>query len=426
MKNNKTKEELSAENKLLKSKLASAEETLDAILSGKVDALVVSDKIDSTIFSLEGTDYTYRIFIEKMKEGAITIDDEGKILFCNSQFAKILSIPIEQIIEYKLKDFIVEKDQEILEALLSQVTTESVNGELCLYSKNRGKIEVHLSITDLQIKNIHEICIVVTDLTEIKKAEAALRTAHDELEQRVKDRTEELTRLNSSLKKEVTIRKMAEKKIEASLKEKEIMLKEIHHRVKNNLQIVSSLLNLQSAYITDKEAKEYFNESQNRIKSMALIHEKLYGTQNFTNLNFGVYVKELTSNLFSSYNNQTKYVKLELALEDVNLDLDLAIILGLIINELVSNSLKHAFPVPPPANRKWKIKVGLSSFTSTVLKLSISDNGVGIPNEVDINNTNSLGMQLVNAFVDQLKGTLEINTENETEFIIYFPLKSTI
>ncbi len=200
---------------------------------------------------------------------------------------------------------------------------------------------------------------------------------------------------------------------------KQLFLKEIYHRVKNNLQIVISLLSLQSQKIDDRKVKEFFNESQNRIKSMAFIHEKLYKIKDLAGINFKEYIQDLTSNLFRSYGVNPGNINLKLDIVDVILDLDTALPCGLIVTELVSNALKHAFP----SGRKGEILIKLSSDYNEKYTLTIKDNGIGLPADIDIQKANTLGLQLVTNLVKQLKGTIEVEKRNGTEINIYFTEK---
>ncbi len=221
---------------------------------------------------------------------------------------------------------------------------------------------------------------------------------------------------------DITERIHAREQIEASLKEKVVLLKEIHHRVKNNLQVISSLFSLQSAYIKDKEAREMFNESRNRVKSMALIHEKLYLSKSLTHVNFSDYIQELISYLFSTYKYNSNTIDLEINIDKIEIDVDFAVNLGLIINELVSNTLKHAFPdnfSKPSGDCKLQIKL-ISNCDSEFI-LIIKDNGIGFPGNVDFKNTDSLGLQLVNTLVEQHNGKIELNNDGGAEFSLTFP-----
>jgi PAS domain S-box-containing protein len=217
---------------------------------------------------------------------------------------------------------------------------------------------------------------------------------------------------------DITEHKQAEDLIKASLKEKEVLLKEIHHRVKNNLQIVTSLLQMQSRRTKEPQAVEVLRDSKNRIASIALVHEKLYRSEDLANIDFGQYIPDLTTHLFDTYNVSSNTVSLNLHVENTLLQIDEAIPCGLIINELVSNSLKYAFP----AKRKGKIQIKFYSTKSdNNLTLIVRDNGMGIPKEFDIETTHSLGLTLVQGLVEQLEGTIELDRHQGTEFKITFP-----
>lgn len=216
---------------------------------------------------------------------------------------------------------------------------------------------------------------------------------------------------------DITEHKQAEDLIKASLKEKEVLLKEIHHRVKNNLQIVTSLLQMQSRRTKEPKALEVLLDSKNRIASIALVHEKLYRSEDLANIDFGQYIPDLTTHLFDTYNVSSNTVNININVEHNPLPIDRAIPCGLIVNELVSNSLKYAFP----ANRKGKIKIEFYADSDDTLTLIVQDNGIGIPKEFDIETTHSLGLTLVQELVEQLEGTLELTRKQGTEFKITFP-----
>lgn len=215
---------------------------------------------------------------------------------------------------------------------------------------------------------------------------------------------------------DITDRKRAEAEIKASLQEKEVLLKEIHHRVKNNLQIIESLLRLQSRYTKDEQAIGMFKESQNRIKSMALIHEKLYQSTELARINFADYIQSLAASLFRSYSINSAAITLKTDVADVFLSVDTAIRCGLLINELVANSLKHAFP----QNKKGEIHICLRAEDKHKFMLIVSDNGVGFPKDLDFRNTESLGLQLVTSLAEQLKATIELHSHDGTEFRLTF------
>ena len=217
--------------------------------------------------------------------------------------------------------------------------------------------------------------------------------------------------------RDITERKHAEEQIKKSLKEKEVLLQEIHHRVKNNMQVISSLLKLQSRQIKDNKTIAMFKECQDRIRSMALVHEKLYESKDFANINFNKYIKVLANSLFRSYKIYSDKIALKLDVKDISLKVDHAIPCGLIINELVSNSLKYAFP----NSKSGEIKITLCSDGDNDIQLVVSDNGIGIPKDLDFRNSESLGLHLVKVLVeDQLQGEIIQNGSNGTEFKINF------
>ncbi|MCP2727278.1 PAS domain S-box protein [Limnofasciculus baicalensis] len=221
----------------------------------------------------------------------------------------------------------------------------------------------------------------------------------------------------SGINLDITHRKEAEIKIKASLREKDILLQEIHHRVKNNLQVISSLLDLQSHHIYDPVVLELFQESQNRVKSMALVHEKLYQSRDFARINFADYIENLTNYLFQVYAVHSHLIAIQLDIENVHLTIDTAIPCGLILSELVSNGIKYAFP----HGRAGTIKIALHSQPDNRYTLIVQDNGIGIPDDLDLKHTKSLGLQLVTILTEQLDGILEINSNRGTEFKICFP-----
>ncbi|MGQ9872713.1 histidine kinase dimerization/phosphoacceptor domain -containing protein [Leptodesmis sp.] len=223
--------------------------------------------------------------------------------------------------------------------------------------------------------------------------------------------------LYQQLQNELAERKKAEAQLKISLREKESLLKEIHHRVKNNLQVISSVLRLQSDYVKDEQVLELFKDSQNRIRSMALIHEKLYQSSDLSRINLSEYLTELTGNLMRSYTSRAVPIRLRITSGDAWLNIDTAIPCGLIINELVSNSLKHAFPQPQETN---EIEIEIQKTAAEQLTLTVRDNGIGLPETLDFRNTESLGLELVCIFTEQLGGRIELDRSNGTAFTLTF------
>lgn len=223
----------------------------------------------------------------------------------------------------------------------------------------------------------------------------------------------------SGIAHNITEKKLNHQRVEQSLKEKDVLLKEVHHRVKNNMQIISSILNLQSSYVTDSYTLALLKESQNRIKTMAYIHESLYQNKSFTSVNFSEYIHTLSKNIIQSYVFSSEKIELILNLEKISLNLDASIPAGLIVNELITNAIKHAFP----GDRKGFICINLKT-ENNIIYLEVNDNGVGIPDGLDFNNTNTLGLQLVNTLIDQLGAEIKFNSKKGkgTEVLIKFKM----
>ena len=214
---------------------------------------------------------------------------------------------------------------------------------------------------------------------------------------------------------DITEHKRAEDEILRSLKEKELLLREIHHRVKNNLQIISTLLTLQSSQSNKINVNDLYKESQNRIQSIALIHENLYHSEDLAHINFKAYVKGLVSDLFDSYGVDSSKIKLNLNIENVTLGIETAIPCGLIINELVSNSLKHGFK----GVKTGQVNVELQKFKEGKYALLVSDTGTPFSKELNLSSSDTLGLELIKNLVKQLDANLKFNKDNK-EFKIIF------
>ena len=219
----------------------------------------------------------------------------------------------------------------------------------------------------------------------------------------------------------ITASKVLENQIKSSLHDKDVLLKEIHHRVKNNLQIIISLLNLQSGFIKDEQTLKAVKDGQNRVRSMALVHEKFYQAEELTEINFTEYVEKLNQFLFQSYGDKSDRVKLIIEADKIAFDMDTAMPCGLLINEIVSNSLKYAFP----GDREGEIKIELHKQGDQKITMNIADDGVGLPSNIDVEHAESLGLQLIHALTNQLEGELVVSQEKGTKFSVTFKYPKT-
>jgi two-component sensor histidine kinase len=248
--------------------------------------------------------------------------------------------------------------------------------------------------------------------------ESEIHSLNTVLEKRVKERTEALSKTNNALEEENALRLEAEGKLQASLDEKVLLLKEIHHRVKNNLQIIVSLLRLQKRQIADTATRQQILDSESRIRSMALVHEKLYRSTDFAYIDFEDYLKTLVNQLVPLYATNSGQIRIVVDMKGVSVDINQSIPLGLIMNELISNAMKYAFP----EGRKGELSIsGMQQEGSNVF--TVRDNGVGIPPGFDWHETKTLGMHLAIMLTDQLNGTIELEKGAGTSFRLTFPEK---
>ncbi|MFA4876990.1 MAG: PAS domain S-box protein [Methanoregula sp.] len=254
---------------------------------------------------------------------------------------------------------------------------------------------------------------MIQDITVHYAAAELTKAFGENLEREVARKTSDLTDVNQRLLVEIGIRIDAEKQLTQSVGQKEILIREVHHRVKNNLQIIISLLNLQSRYMTDEKTLAAFKESQNRVRAMALVHEKLYQSADLATIDLDNYLRFLGDNLFQFLGMSGKGITLNMDIRDIFLPIDTAIPMGLIINELISNSLKYAFPL----GRTGEISIAIHR-QDTTLSIRFKDNGIGIPEDFNWRNAESLGLRLVCSLVEQLDGTIELDRSSGTAFTI--------
>ncbi|MFY9338171.1 MAG: histidine kinase dimerization/phosphoacceptor domain -containing protein [Methanosarcina flavescens] len=350
--------------------------------------------------ALQNNVYFLETFLDAIPSPVFYRNLEGIYQGCNERFAReMLGLPKEKVIGHSMFEFRKQFSDKTIEVFTyyDRILLEegkSIPHELkipCAVNGKERNFLAHKATYSSVSGDIIGIVGVMLDITELKKAEQAL------------------------------------------LKTEEIRKKEIHHRIKNNLQVISSLLSLQAEHFSDREVRESFHDSQNRVISMSLIHEELYKTGetgNFETFDFKTYLQKLANELFSSYVVGNQDIHLKLDLESVFLGMDTGIPLGIIINELVSNSLKHAFP-----KGKGEIQIKLHRLGSDKIEgedrgtgrretseylLIVSDNGIGLSEEIDFRHITSLGLQLVNILVEQIEGSIELIRGAGTEFRIKF------
>lgn len=371
--------------------------------------------------ALQLSEKRYRGIVEDQTELICRFLKDGTLTFVNEAYCRYFGMKHDELIGKSFLAFIPEEDLKTMGDFIGSLgadkpfstyehRTVSSDGDI------RWQQWTDRAIFDGR-RNIVEYQAVGFDITERKWAEDQLLAARRELEERVEARTRELAVANGDLRSEVAMRTRKEKQLEDSLREKEVLLKEVNHRVKNNLQIISSLLHLQSRYIVDPADLQMFVECQNRIKSMVYIHEKLYRSKDFANIDFGNYIGVLARSLFDSYSISGDRVTLVLTVgEGITFGVDRAIPCGLIVNELVSNSLKYAFP----DSARGTIGIDFRRAGDDGYLLKVSDDGVGMPADFDYRNAKSLGLQLVMTLVEQLDGVIRRDGGPGVSYVIEF------
>lgn len=323
----------------------------------------------------------FRSVVENSHNSIIIIDDTFRVIYSNDEGIQLFGYSREEVIGSDFGKFLDKESLELVEDRYIR--------------RQRGE-EIPPRYEYYIIRKDGEKRCVETSASIIKNSEEKIQTVAQLVD--------------------ITERKNAEKQLLTALKEKEVLLQEIHHRVKNNLQIITSLLNLQSRLLKDKQAIEMFEVSKTRIRSMALVHEKLHLSKDLNKVDFFSYVKSLVSQLIGIYGIDSSMIDIVVNAAEIFLDINTAIPCGLIVNELVSNSLKYAFS----ESGNGKILIDIRSYKDNRFKLIVQDDGIGLPEHLDVFNTESLGLQLVVMLTEQLQGSMKQKKQKGTSFEIEF------
>ncbi|HEX3002129.1 MAG TPA: PAS domain S-box protein [Methanoregula sp.] len=361
--------------------------------------------------------------ISFLPDPTFVIDKSGTVLAWNRALEVMSGVPAEEIIgkgnyEYSLWaygrrrplliDLVLDPDKDSARLDYSDIrwVGRTVTAQTVLTKADGRKIPVSLVTSPLIDSQGNTIGAIesMRDITSVKKAEADLARLNSGLEKIVKERTK-------ALEEEVAVRKQAETAIRLSLEEKVLLLREVHHRVNNNLQIIISLTKLQLRTLEDPGMKQALSDMQNRVRAMAIVHEKLYQTEDLSSIDIADYTRYLVTQIFNHYKINRQLITLNIDIGKILLNIDTAIPLGLILNELVGNALKYAFP----DGRKGEVTIRVTE-EGEILKVIVQDNGIGISADIDWQNTPSLGLRLVGNLVDQLSGTIELDRSSGTMF----------
>ncbi|MBE8364247.1 MASE1 domain-containing protein [Leptospira borgpetersenii] len=342
--------------------------------------------LDSLPFDIQGD--AFSDYAETHPDFVRLCFDSIQVIGVNQETVNLLRVESADAVYKNWKLFFSQDNFKVFRRVLRKIREKSyfyeVEVDFRVYDNTRLNIKIRWSVPPGFESSLSSVIVTLLDFTEIKSAE---------------------------------------RKLQLSLDEKEVMLKEIHHRVKNNLQVISSLLSMQSDYVQDKQSLSVFIESQNRLRTMSMIHEELYQSENLGKIQYSVYIEKLLNQLFQVYGKSDSVV-LVTVLESLDITINRAIPIGLIINELVSNSLKYAFfPEGESITRKPELRITLSKLDEN-LEMRIEDNGIGMPFGFDLEDSNSLGLKLVNILVRQLGGKIDFSSDSKrgTQFKIHIPL----
>jgi PAS domain S-box-containing protein len=385
--------------------------TQSRFYSDELDKL--AQAFESMVENIRSREKFLQAIVEDQTESICRFLPDGTLTFANNAYCRLIDRQSSELVR---QNFVLgsEVEYSVIQDYLNGLNLDSPVSTFeyqMLDCSNEVRWHQWVIRAIFDEKNqLSEFQAVGRDVTGRKQAEDSLIEINLELENRVQERANELKSANQELERQAT-------QLKASLLEKELLLKEVHHRVKNNLQVISSIFSLQSQYVEDAQVLAILAESQERLRSMALIHEKLYSSDNLGKINFSEYIKSLIGQLFLSYDTNSKPVQLSLKLADVSLSLDIAVPCGLLLNELVSNALKHAFPY----QQSGEVVVIFGIDNEKCFNLCVRDNGVGLPEQLDLQRSNSLGLRLIQALVRQLRGTLTIQNQNGVMFQIIFP-----
>ncbi len=354
---------------------------------------------------------------ESMSDCLIIASPDNTIIYMNPVAYSMFDVPQISILGKRLDRYMKE-----LSAVVEGIDE---NKQVDIFQLRDKVYDVRVSLVRNRNGRIVNKIIILRDVTQLKRTEENLREMKEQLEVKVAERTRDLALINESLKTEVRERKRAEEIIQAALEEKSVLLGELHHRVKNNLQVVSSLLKLQSHTINDPKARELFDVSVSRIRTIAMVHEKLYKSKDIARTQFDDYLTELVQSVVFSHSEEAERISVNLDIEPIHLDINASILAGLIVNELVMNSLKHAFSTGENDRSGVKKQITVSfKRENAMYVLTVSDNGKGMPADYKIDEASKLGMRIITTLVRQLSGSMEHVPSPGNNVRIKFPVTS--
>jgi len=369
---------------------------------------------DTGLHASSGSGEWYGNLIDQIPDNVI-VHRDGIILYANPATARDLGRTTSDLIGRSVLSFIAPEDHATVKRVIEErKTTEASPYEIRILTRNGTFHTMLINGSTIRFNGEPAVLAVITDIEMIKQAETVIRCANEELERKVVERTDALIRANEELIVEIGAHGRAEAAILQSLEEKDVLLREIHHRVKNNLQVIISLMNLQSQNITDENVLGSLRDCQSRVRAMALVHERIYRSHAIAEINLKDYLEYLVKQIIQIYDIRQHRIEITVTMDDLTVDIDTVIPTGLIMNELITNSFKHAFP----DRRKGMIFIECTPQGADRIRIVYHDSGTGMPDGFDWKQAESLGLQLVSNLIEQLEGTIELVPGEGTTFII--------
>jgi PAS domain S-box-containing protein len=348
----------------------------------------------------------FRLTVEAAPTGMVLVDEQGLIVLVSAPIETLCGYSSEDLVGQPIEMLVPERIRPALRAAFSEDPrglARNLGGDLFALCKDGSEVPIEMGLSRFRADGVSFVLGSVTDISERRRGEkererlvAQLQTLNAELEQRVHARTAELV---------------------GALRDRELLLQEVQHRVKNNLQVISSLMNMQARSLGGGPGRAALLECRARVQAIALIHDKLYQSRDSERVPFSEYTRQLARDVFSTSGVSPQGIRLELAIQDAALAVDRAIPCGLILNELIANALAHGFP----DGRQGTIRVELEPRDGGALRLAVIDDGVGLPASFDAARSSSLGLQLVRTLAEQLGAALEIDGSRGTRVILTFP-----
>jgi PAS domain S-box-containing protein len=389
--------------------------------TGPVCWILIMEDLTASIAADEAVrDYNqlFTHFISNNNDCILFLDTEGKILYMNKTACRLMGVAgMDDALQRKFAEYFNGLEKTAIDMAI-QLAARGMGGNFqgCLAGQNEPAwLDVDITAVAGESKKVERLMVLTRDITAQKKAEQALIDMKKEMERKEREAAELLARERERHEAEKRELEETAARAAAALSEKETLLREIHHRVKNNMQAISCLINLQSAQVEDRNVARMFEQCRERISSMSKVHEKLSTSENPSHINFHEYTAELASEMLNSHGKNGR-VSIVTDIDDIFLGIKEAIPCGLLMTEIMSNAMKYAFP----GEKTGKVTIRFKRSGRGMYTLTIADNGIGLPGGIDLENATTLGMELIRELTKQIKGSVSVVSNGGTAYTIRF------